>query len=272
MDLAIWQIILLSLLAFFGVVEMLGTNIFAGQAVIIGMIAGIIMGDITTGLAVGATLQLMGLGIQAYGGASVPDYMTASIIGTTFAVLSNKGMDFGLSLAIPVGLLMVQLDILARFFNVFFQKRIDKAIETSDIKKIKWNNRFGVLSWGLSRSLPVFIMLVFGSQLVELMLNYIPSFLIDGLSTAGGLLPAVGIAILLRYLPVKNYITYLIIGFISVAYLSVPMFGVALLGFGLALKAFKDTIKEQNLEEKIGKQKVAFSSDQGGLVDGEYED
>ncbi|MEI5992161.1 hypothetical protein A5881_003717 [Enterococcus termitis] len=270
MNIEIWQIILLTLLAFIGVVEMLGTNILAGQAVIIGMLAGIIMGDIKTGLAVGATLQLMGLGIQAYGGASVPDYMTASIIGTTFAILSNKGVEFGLSLAIPVGLLMVQLDILARFCNVFFQKRIDKAIAKTDVKKVKLNNRLGVLSWGLSRSLPVFVMLVFGEGLVNLMLNYIPAWLTNGLASAGGLLPAVGIAILLRYLPVKNYITYLIVGFAAVAYLSIPMFGVALIGFGLALKAFKDTIKEQNQKEQ---QTVVYSANMnGGLHDGEYED
>ncbi len=147
---------------------------------------------------------------------------------------------------------------------------IDKAIDKADVKQVRLNNRLGILSWGLSRSLPVFVMLVFGEGLVNLMLNYIPAWLTNGLATAGGLLPAVGIAILLRYLPVKNYITYLIVGFVAVAYLSVPMFGVALIGLGLALKAFKDTIKEQNQNQQ---QTVVYSANMsGGLQDGEYED
>lgn len=86
-------------------------------------------------MAVGATLQLMGLGIQAYGGASVPDYMTASIVGTVFAITSGRGVEFGIGLAVPVALLMIQLDIFARFCNVFFQKRIDKNIRLADTKK-----------------------------------------------------------------------------------------------------------------------------------------
>lgn len=80
MNIEIWQIIVLSLLGFYVIIENLGINVIANQALIVGTITGLVMGDLTTGSAVGATLQLMGLGIQAYGGASVPDYMTASIV------------------------------------------------------------------------------------------------------------------------------------------------------------------------------------------------
>ena len=86
MEIQFWQIILLSLLAFYGIVDALQTSIISTYPVIIGTIAGIIMGDIKTGLAVGATLQLMVLGMGTYGGASIPDYMTGAIVGTAFAV------------------------------------------------------------------------------------------------------------------------------------------------------------------------------------------
>lgn len=122
MNIEIWQIIVLSLLGFYVIIENLGINVIANQALIVGTITGLVMGDLTTGLAVGATLQLMGLGIQAYGGASVPDYMTASIVGTVFAITSGRGVEFGIGLAVPVALLMIQLDIFARFCNVFFQR------------------------------------------------------------------------------------------------------------------------------------------------------
>lgn len=110
-------------------------------------------------------------------------------------------------------------------------------------------------------------MLIFGQNLVNLIVDYMPDWLMGGLSVAGGLLPAVGIAILLRYLPVKSYISYLLIGFFAAAYLSVPMVGVAILGVALAVIAFK-----QYLEKN--RQTVAVNTGvaQEGLLDGEYED
>lgn len=271
MNIEIWQIIVLSLLGFYAIVENLGINIFANQALIMGTITGLVMGDLKTGLAVGATLQLMGLGIQAYGGASVPDYMTASIVGTAFAVMSGKGVEFGIGLAVPVALLMIQLDILARFCNVFFQRRIDHGIKEMNLSKIRMFHLLGTLSWGLSRGLPIFLVFSFGESIVEFISNVIPEWLTGGLSVAGGMLPAVGIAILLRYLPVKNFITYLLIGFIAVTYLHMPMFGVALLGFALAILQFKKLISEQ----QIGKLSVATADAsvqvKGGLSEDEYE-
>ena len=267
MGIQVWQIIVLTFLAFFFICEGLSTSIFANQPVIIGTITGIVMGDIGTGLAVGATLQLMILGVGTYGGASIPDYVTGAMIGTVFAITSGKGMEFGMGLAVPVGLLMVQLDVLARFSNVFFSKRVEAAIERMDFKGMARNTWLGAFSWGFSRAIPVFLMLIFGQNLVNAITEHMPEWLMSGLSVAGGLLPAVGIAILLRYLPVKNYIAYLLIGFIAAAYLKVPMVGVAIMGVALAIIAFK--------QEAAKKQSIVVVNQgavQEGLLDGEYED
>lgn len=85
-----WQILLLTCLAFWAIIDQLTVSI-VNNPLAIGMISGIIMGDITTGLAVGATLQLMVLGVSTYGGASMPDFMTGAIVGTVYAVISGKG-------------------------------------------------------------------------------------------------------------------------------------------------------------------------------------
>lgn len=120
-----WQIILLTALAFWMILDQL-TLVTINSPLLIGMISGIIMGDIKTGLIVGSTLQLMVLGVSTYGGASMPDFMTGAIVGTVYAVLTNKGTQFAIGLAVPVGLLMVQLDVLARFFNTIFQHKMDQ--------------------------------------------------------------------------------------------------------------------------------------------------
>ncbi len=267
MDIQLWQIILLSLLAFFSVYDSLSLQIIGTFPVLVGTVAGLIMGDLTMGLAVGATLQLMVLGVGTFGGASIPDFMSGAIIGTAFAVMAGKTVQFGIGLAVPVGLLMVQLDILARLTNTFFSKRVDAAVERLDFKGVERNVILGILPWGLSRAIPIFLMLFFGKGLVDLIIKYMPDWLMGGLEVAGGLLPAVGIAILLRYLPINKYISYLIIGFVAASYLKIPMLGVALIGLALAIISF---------QRAAGKQQpvaVATASQKGGdLFDGEYED
>ena len=116
--------------------------------------------DRQLGLAVGGTLQLMMLGVASFGGASVPDFLTGAIVGTVFGALSGKGLEFSIGLAVPVGLLMVQLDILARFTNTILLHKVDKAIENLEDKKISKLILAGTIPWGLSRALPIFIMLI----------------------------------------------------------------------------------------------------------------
>lgn len=267
MQIQIWQIIALTILSMILIWDSLSTAIFDGKPIFAGILSGIIMGDLTTGLAVGSTLQLMVLGVGTFGGSSMPDYLTGSIVGTVFAITSGRGNDFGIGLAVPVGLLMVNLDVLARFCNVLFLKRIERAIEKLDYSRITRNTWFGMIPWGLSRALPVFLMLVFGENIVNAVVNYMPEWLTGGLSVAGGLLPAVGIAILLRYLPVKRYISYLLIGFFAAAYLTVPMLGIAIIGIAMAIITFKQSNRETY---KVTKLNAMISRE--GLLDGEYED
>ena len=56
-------------------------------------------------------------------------------------------------------------------------------------------------------------------------------------------MPVVGFAVLLRYMPVKQNIEYLLIGFVFSAYLNVPVLGVAIVGAALAFKLYKDENK-----------------------------
>ncbi|MDO1604938.1 PTS sugar transporter subunit IIC [Lactobacillus sp. YT155] len=246
MHIEVWQIILLTLLAFWMIIDQLTVVVLGNYPLLVGLVAGIIMGDIKTGLAVGGTLQLMVLGVGTYGGASVPDFLTGAVVGTAFAVASGKGLDFAIGLAVPVGLLMVQLDVLARFTNTFFLHRVDKNINLNNTKGVERNIIYGALPWGLSRAIPVLLMLTLGSKVVDVIINKMPEWLTDGLKVAGGVLPVVGIAILLRYLPTKKFFSYLIVGFVLAAYIKVPMLGVALIGLAMGLVYYnsrKDGVK-----------------------------
>lgn len=234
-----WQILLLTLYAGFAFYDGNNTTFGTVKPTMAGFFAGLVLGDVQTGLIVGGTLNLLVLGIGNFGGASIPDYMTGALLGSAFAIQSGQGAEFGVTLAIPIGLLMIQLDILARFSNTFFQHKAEKLVEEGKYEAAARMNLFGIIPQSLSRMLPVFLALVFGSAFVELVVNNLPMWLMNGLKTAGGILPSLGIAILLRYLPVSKNISYLILGFVLAAYLKVPVLGVALIGLAAAILSYQ---------------------------------
>ena len=213
MNIQWWQILLITLYAGFAFYDGNNTTFGTVKPTMAGFFAGLVLGDVTTGLVVGGTLNLLVLGIGNFGGASIPDYMTGALLGTAFAIQSGQGAEFGVTLAIPIGLLMIQLDILARFSNTYFQHRAERLVEEGNIEAAARMNILGLIPQSISRMLPVFLALVFGSDFVNLVVNHLPMWLMNGLKTAGGILPSLGIAILLRYLPVSRNISYLILGF-----------------------------------------------------------
>lgn len=240
MDVQIWQVILiLAYMAFFTYEGMnIQVMLFAGIPMLGGVAAGLIFGDLKIGLEIGATLQLMSLGIGAYGGASVPDYHTGAVVGTIIAIVTQKDISYGLAVALPVSLLMIQLDVLTRISSTFFlHKGHAEALKLNEKGSYLWI-RLGSIPWFLKGVLPVLLVFIVGAENINSLLELLPDWIMGGFRVAGGILPAVGIGILLKYMNAKNYIPYLIIGFAGVAYLNIPMLGVALFGVALAYISF----------------------------------
>ncbi len=91
MTIAWWQILLLTLYAGYQILDELQINSSAGSAVFAGLISGLVMGDLKTGLYIGGMMQLTILGVGTFGGASRIDANSGTILATAFAV--SVGMD-----------------------------------------------------------------------------------------------------------------------------------------------------------------------------------
>lgn len=291
MDILWWQIILLTIYAGYQILDELQFNTL-NQPVFAGLIAGLIMGDMKTGLIIGGGMQLVVLGVGTFGGASKIDANSGTIIAVAFSIALNMNTQQALStLAIPVASLMIQMDVLARMTNTFFAHRIDTHIENMNYKAIERNFLFGIIPWALSRMIPVALALAFGAHVVRPVVHYLNTdlkWLGDGLTTAGAVLPAVGFAILLRYLPVKKHFPYFILGFIITAIfstvftnvnnvgneiadmskkfdfteLNLPMLAVALIGFALAAIDYK-----RNTENPTPSQNNASEDNEEGEIE-----
>lgn len=219
-----WQILLLTLYSAYQICDELTIVSSAGSPVFAGFITGLIMGDVTTGLLIGGNLQLFVLGVGTFGGASRIDATSGAVLATAFSV--SQGIDAPLAIttiAVPVAALLTYFDVLGRMTTTFFAHRVDAAIERFDYKGIERNYLLGAIPWALSRALPVFFALAFGGAFVQSVVDFVEAYkwVADGLTLAGRMLPGLGFAILLRYLPVKRNLHYLAMGFGLTAMLTV---------------------------------------------------
>lgn len=247
-----WQILLLTLYSAYQICDELTIVSSAGSPVFAGFITGLVMGDLKTGLLIGASLQLTVLGVGTFGGASRIDATSGAVLATAFSVA--KGIDPEIAIAtiaVPVATLLTYFDILGRMTTTYFAHRVDAAIERYDYKGIERNYLLGAVPWALSRALPVFLALRFGGAYVQSIVDFVEQYkwIANGLTLAGRMLPGLGFAILLHYLPVKRHLHYLALGFgltamLTVLYGNVQSVGNAVSAM-LGTDAFAKLPKEQ---------------------------
>lgn len=229
--------VILAALAYYAWYDILGpTFTLAFRPLISGFFTGLIIGDVKTGLLIGGTLELMALGVYTYGGATIPEYSVGAILGTYFG--KTSGFEVGLALAIPAALLLTQVDVLNRFLNFVFVHRADAYAEKGDSngfdRMMAWTSH---MIWGFSRAIPVFLAVAFGENAVKAVSSFFDTFpwINRGISAAGGILPALGFAMLLKIMPIQKYPAFLLLGFVMFAYLKMPLVGIAIAAVAIAL-------------------------------------
>lgn len=227
--------------------------------IMVALFAGIIMGDIQTSMVIGGTFQLMALGVANIGGSSVPNWGLASLVGIYVAIKTTNNIEeakaVALAVGVPVGMLGIQLDVLAKILNTYVTHAAQKAANNMNFKKMNRILWIGPIIFGLTTAIPTALCVIFGDRIINLILNFVPKWFTDGLSIAGSMLPVVGIALLLQVMPVKKYLTMLLVGFVLAAYLNLPILGVSIVGFALAYYFFTTEIK------KVNKMKIAAEVD-----------
>lgn len=183
------QDILIVILAGYMTIDQNGPVVLSWFSVIVGMISGLIMGDMNTGLVIGGTFQLMSLGVAALGGASAPNYGLATIIGTFIAVRTGTGTDAALAVGLPVGLLAIQLEVVVRIVNNFVAHKMQNDNNAGKWGRMNREAWLGPAICSLQTVIPTIIVVCFGANVVNFILKFIPEWVTNGLSIAAGMLP-----------------------------------------------------------------------------------
>lgn len=257
MEINLLQAILLGLCACLSSMPGLGGTTFGnytlGRPLVAGLVVGLILGDVKSGIIVGAAIQIIYIALVTPGGTVSADVRAISYIGIPLAICAIKGMgldpatqaaqDMAAALGAAVGTLGTVLFYGTATMNLIWQHIGWKAVEKGEFKKLYLVD-MGLpwISHLICSFIPTVIITMAGASMVDLMKAYLP---MDGIAmktlfTVGNLLPAVGVAILLKQVIGKatDFLTFFF-GFTLAACMGVNLIGAALIGGFFAVINYK---------------------------------
>lgn len=220
--------LLIGLIGFLGPLDFaIGSNLL-NRPIIMGPLVGLVLGDLTQGIIIGASLELIFMGAVSVGAYLPPDVIVGGVLGTAFAISLGKGVGAAITVAMPIAMLSLAVgNVLSIIFPMIAHAGDRAAAEgkASGITLSMW--AIGLLEC-LRRGILCFLGYFLGSAQIENILNIIPDKIISGLEISANLLPAIGFAILLQMILNKSILPYFFLGFLLSAYFNIPVLGVAL--------------------------------------------
>ena len=202
-----------------------------------GMLVGLILGDVQTGIVIGVAVQAVYIAMVTPGGAMPADLNFVAFPAIALGILSGQGPEVAVALAATIGIAGTVLFNAMLVLNSWWNHRADMALENGDERGIYLNSAvWPQLTHFLMRFIPTFIAIYFGAQYINAFMDSLPRIVLSTMNVLGGILPAVGIAILLKQI-IKNYsmLIYFLVGFICIVFLKLNMVALVITGSLLAL-------------------------------------
>ena len=210
--------------------DFLGSS-FIGRPLVTGLFVGLLFGDVTQGLIMGATLELAFLGLMGVGATVPPDEIIGGILATALVLKNGYVVDVALTLVLPIAALGLAIkNILYVVIFPAMTHKADHLIEEGKIKEAAnmhlWASftRIGLMT------VVTTVAYVIGSGTVDKILKLIPQAFIDGMNIATNILPAVGFAMLINMTFSKKVAPFFFFGFVGAAYLKLDMIATAMIG------------------------------------------
>lgn len=236
MDISFGQGILLSLMAVVVGIDFWLEGLFIFRPIIVSTLTGLILGDLKLGLLAGGLTELAFAGLTPAGGTQPPNPVLAGIMTTVIAYTTKSAPEASIGLALPFSFLMQY--ILLFFYSTFslFMAKSDKFAEEGDTDSFTRINLMPTFIVAITYGIVVFLSAYVAQDAMKALVNSMPEWLTHGFEVAGGLLPAVGFGMLLKVMLKKQYVPYLIVGFLFASFIEYSnLLPVALIGAAIAL-------------------------------------
>lgn len=198
---------------------------------------GIVLGDPTTGIILGGSLELIALGWMNVGAAMAPDAALASTIATIIVITGGQDIGEGIAIAVPLAAAGQVLTIFVRTIAVFFQHQADRFAEQANFRGVELMHFLALLLQGLRVAIPTAaVAAVAGTSAVANALDAIPDVITMGLKIAGGFIVVVGYAMVINMMKAKVLMPFFFLGFVLAAFIpDLNLVGLGIIGAALAV-------------------------------------
>ena len=237
MDLNILQVILVIIVAFFAGMEGILDEFQFHQPIVACTLIGLVTGNLEAGIILGGTLQLMAMGWANIGAAVAPDAALASVASAIILVKGGQGVSgvsTAIAVAIPLAVAGLFLTMICRTLAVAFVHGMDTAAKKGEFGKIEMLQIGAICMQGLRIAIPAAAMCFVPAEAVASALNAMPAWLTDGMSIGGGMVVAVGYAMVINMMANKEVWPFLFIGFAVAAISDLTLIALGIIGVSLA--------------------------------------
>lgn len=234
---------------------MSGGFYIVGRPLVAGLLVGLAFGDIQAGVLCGLAVQAVFIANLSTGGATNSEITYAAYGGIGLALATTKEPAVAVTLSVLLGQTFGLI-----FYNTrmalysFWNSKAQHAAETNNTRGIILNHLFyPQITTFLLRAVPVFLAIYYGSGLVEWLLTNVPEIITKIISVLGGVLPALGIAMLMNIvIKSKIQLIFFFAGFVLLAFAELSMIALVFISalvaylYFIASSKSAATIKETN--------------------------
>lgn len=236
------SMILVVIVAFFAGMEGILDEFEFHQPVIACTLIGLVTGHLAAGLILGGSLQMIALGWANIGAAVAPDAALASVASAIILVQGGqgtKGVGSAIAIAIPLAVAGLFLTMIVRTITVAIVHLMDAAAEKGNYHTINFWQIVCICLQGLRIAIPAALLLVIPASQVRAMLESMPAWLSDGMAIGGGMVVAVGYAMVINMMASSEVWPFFAIGFVIAALSDLTLIAIGTLGLSLALMYLK---------------------------------
>ncbi len=204
---------------------------------------GLVSGHLTEGIVLGGSLQMIALGWANVGAAVAPDAALASVASAIIMVLGLEGgttdvqtaISTSIAVAVPLSVAGLFLTMICRTIAIPMVHFMDGAAEKGNIRAIETWHILAILLQGVRIAIPAAALCFVPAQVVTDALNQMPAWLSGGMTVGGGMVAAVGYAMVINMMSTKETWPFFALGFVLAAIGELTLIALGAIGVALAL-------------------------------------
>lgn len=235
-------IVLIIVVAFLAGMEGVLDQFQFHQPLVACTLIGLVSGHLREGIILGGSLQMIALGWANVGAAVAPDAALASVASAIIMVLGLQGgnvnvqnaINTSIALAIPLSVAGLFLTMIARTVAIPIVHFMDGQAKKGNIRGVEIWHIIAICIQGIRVAIPAAILCVVPPEIVTSGLNSMPDWLSGGMAVGGGMIAAVGYAMVINMMATREVWPFFALGFAFAALSDLTLIAMGVIGVAIA--------------------------------------